>query len=90
MVMKKKTKKRSKKVEPEPEEEFEEDEESEDEEEEEEADEEPEEDQVRKLPKMPTPQFTDLKPMNQQEILVVAEDYIARATELIRYARTVK
>ena len=52
----------------------------------EEEEEEQEEDE-KELPKMPTPPATRPKPLTQQEVLVVAEDYLVRSIELIRYAR---
>lgn len=44
----------------------------------------------KKLPKMPSPSVTQSSQMSKEEILIVAEDYITRATELIRRAREMK
>jgi len=67
---------------------------------EEEPEEEPEEDPAeeedeikeKELPKMPTPaaQPKQPKPMTQQEISVVAEDYLLRSIELLRYMRGIR
>ena len=77
-MFKKKTKKKEEELE------FEEEPEEETEEEEEEEEETPK----KKLPKVP--KQDQPKPLTPNEVLTVAEDHIIRATELIRYARSLK